>query len=307
MRILNWNIEWASPTSSRGRRIKEIVASTNPDLICFTEATAPMLPESGYSIESDADYGYTGTAGRRKVILWSSEPWCEVDLGGNGAFPGGRFVCGVTHGIRFVGVCIPWRDAHVRTGRKDRAAWEDHLVYLDALSESLGNMGSDTPVCVLGDYNQRIPRTRQPQEVADALDATLDRVPGDLMSKVGERLANPRVAPSRVLLPQIIDRVFLLAVQPTRRGKGEELECLGHPASLADVPRLEKAWFHGPGRRRPIYCIIRGRLFSHELIEVFFKVGVTVRVFVIRTIINQWVQAKGSLPFVGHAIIIRIQ
>ena len=67
----------ASPTSARGRRIKEIAASTSADLICFTEAATPMLPEFGYTIESDADYGYAGMAGRRKVVLWSSEPWRE--------------------------------------------------------------------------------------------------------------------------------------------------------------------------------------------------------------------------------------
>jgi hypothetical protein len=33
--------------------------------------------------------------------------------------------------IRFVGVCIPWRDAHVRTGRRDRAPCEDHLRFLE--------------------------------------------------------------------------------------------------------------------------------------------------------------------------------
>lgn len=32
-----------------------------------------------------------------------------------------------------------------------------------------------------------------------------------------------------------------------------------------------------------------GRLFTHQLIEVFFKVGVTVRVFVIGAIISPWV------------------
>ena len=43
--------------------------------------------------------------------------------------PGGRFVSGVTMGIRFIGVCIPWQSAHVSTGRKDRKSWEDHLIY----------------------------------------------------------------------------------------------------------------------------------------------------------------------------------
>ena len=37
-----------------------------------------------------------------------------------------------------------------------------------------------------------------------------------------------------VLLSQVFDRVLLLAVEPTRRGQDEELESLGHPASLPE-------------------------------------------------------------------------
>ena len=79
---------------------------------------------------------------------------------------------GLTMGICFIGVCIPWQSAHVSTGRKDRKSWEDHLVYCRGLTRIIEKYRKeDFPVCVLGDYNQRIPRVRQPVEVAKALAA----------------------------------------------------------------------------------------------------------------------------------------
>jgi len=52
------------------------------------------------------------------VVLTSNEPWNDVVTEGPDGMPPGRFVTGVTHGVRVVGVCIPWADAHVSTGRK---------------------------------------------------------------------------------------------------------------------------------------------------------------------------------------------
>ena len=55
-------------------------------------------------------------------------------------------------------------------GRKNRKPWEDHLSYCAGLERVLHcRSAPGQPVCVLGDYNQRIPRATQPQEVADAL------------------------------------------------------------------------------------------------------------------------------------------
>ncbi len=86
--------------------------------------------------------------------------------------PTGRFASGVSGGVRFVGVCIPWRDAHVTSGRKDRARWEDHILYCEGLGRVLQRCAkSNVPICVLGDYNQRIPRFKQPPRVAEALSA----------------------------------------------------------------------------------------------------------------------------------------
>jgi exonuclease III len=175
MRILNWNIEWATQRSARGRRILSIVTEVDPDVICFTEATLGMIPEGGYAIESDLDYGYSNNSERRKVVLWSKEHWDAVESLGSTGLPSGRFVTGITSDIRFVGVCIPWYDAHVRTGRRDRARWQDHLKYLDAFKPLADRYyQSEVPVCITGDFNQRIPRTRQPQEVAQRLACTFD-------------------------------------------------------------------------------------------------------------------------------------
>lgn len=169
-RILLWNLEWATPRSPRGRRIRAILAELNPDVVCLTEATATMLPDDGFALDAQPDYGYGAPGDRRKVLLWSRSPWSAVDRVGDEALPGGRYVSGVTLGTRFVGVCVPWRDAHVRTGRRDREPWEDHHRYLDTLQGvARRHLAAPEPRAVLGDLNQRVPRFRQPPDVYASL------------------------------------------------------------------------------------------------------------------------------------------
>lgn len=149
--------------------IRQEMNRIDPDVMGLTEVGVAITPQ-GHVIEADPDYGYTHDGSRRKVILWSKTPWEEMDAIGDPEMPTGRFVSGVTQGIRFVGVCIPWRDAHVKTGRKDRSPWEDHLAYCRGLQKVLHRYADDSrPVCVLGDFNQRIPRVSQPERVFDAL------------------------------------------------------------------------------------------------------------------------------------------
>jgi endonuclease/exonuclease/phosphatase family metal-dependent hydrolase len=77
-------------------------------------------------------------------------------------------------GIRFVGVCIPWHDAHVSTGRKDKSQWQDHLDYLRELHlVILRYLQAPEPLCLLGDFNQRIPQIGQPDEVYAGLQLIL--------------------------------------------------------------------------------------------------------------------------------------
>lgn len=176
MKILNWNLEWKTPATRVGRLIQERVAAIDADVVCHTEVVRTMIPE-GHSIESHPDYGYPNEGGRRKVVLWSKQPWTEVDTVGDDELPSGRFASGITGGVRFVGVCIPWRDAHVKTGRRDRTCWEDHLSYCRGLARVLnGYTAHRMPTCVVGDFNQRIPRLGQPLTVAKALS---DAIPPD--------------------------------------------------------------------------------------------------------------------------------
>lgn len=170
MKILLWNIEWSDRSSKRGRRIHDIIKEIDPDVVCLTETPVEMMPDGGHAISAHADYGYNSPAQRRKVALWSRTPWTEIDIDAVPDMPGGRYVSGVTNGIRFTGVCIPWRDAHVSTGRKDRIPWQDHKTFLTGLAPTLRTqLQSPAPVCLLGDFNQRIPRQKQPVEVYETM------------------------------------------------------------------------------------------------------------------------------------------
>lgn len=172
VRIALWNIAWRRPGSSAGKTILNHITHHNPDIICITEGYEDFLPPSGYTITSDPDYGYPIQAGRRKAMLWSKNPWSNVDPLGNSELPGGRFVRGTTETpigpLDMIGVCIPWKDAHVRTGRKDRTPWQDHLTYLQGLQNILLGQKSERTI-LLGDFNQRLPRLKQPELVYRAL------------------------------------------------------------------------------------------------------------------------------------------
>lgn len=194
-RIGVWNVMWARPGTERGEVVRRRLAEGGFDVICLTEAATggnrpadrgghrlkpegswaqgALFPDGGHVIESDADYGYRLIDGRRKVLLWSRKPWREVDQQGHPGMPGGRFVSGLTETptgeVRFVGVCIPWEWAHVNTGRKDRARWEDHLKYLEGLERYLLKLRGNGRVVVAGDFNQSIPKTRARGDVYEAL------------------------------------------------------------------------------------------------------------------------------------------
>ena len=88
--------------------------------------------------------------------------------------PPGRFVSGVTQGFRFVGVCVPWKDAHVNTGRKDRRTWQDHRAYLGGLVKVI-TPDSKTPTILLGDFNQRTPRLYSPADVYEQFVGTVSK------------------------------------------------------------------------------------------------------------------------------------
>ena len=154
LKISCWNSDWATPTSKRG---KFFIDKFDSDIICLTEGYENLLPKNGYIISSHEDYGYKTKNGRRKVILWSKDKWTDIDQLGSNKIPSGRFISGITNGIRIIGICIPWRFAHVSSGRKDRKPWEDHLSFIQNLNFT------NQKTIILGDFNQNIPKKNQPE------------------------------------------------------------------------------------------------------------------------------------------------
>ncbi|WP_159715943.1 endonuclease/exonuclease/phosphatase family protein [Geminicoccus flavidas] len=172
VRIVLWNIAWRRRQSPAGRVIADVIEQHAPDLVCLTEAHTDFLP-NGHLIHARADYGYPLKEGRRKVLLWSRQPWTGIDDLGDERLPPGRFVAGTTEtqlgSLRMIGMCVPWPAAHVATGRKDRRPWEDHLVYLQGLSDILAREDHAERTLVVGDVNQFIPRKRASLRAFQAL------------------------------------------------------------------------------------------------------------------------------------------
>jgi endonuclease/exonuclease/phosphatase family metal-dependent hydrolase len=172
LRVATWNVEWAKPGSERGERVRAVLAGLAADILIVTEGSAAVLPEGGHIIDAGADWGYGDKPERRKVLAWSRTPWTDVETIDVGASRG-RVVSARTETvlgeIEVISVCIPWRDAHVRTGRRDARPWSEHLECCSHLVDR--PIGPRTVIA--GDFNQRIPRIRQPIAVAVALDQVL--------------------------------------------------------------------------------------------------------------------------------------
>ena len=109
-------------------------------------------------------------------MLWSREPWSEVDDSGLDSMPPGRFVSGVTQTsvgeVAVVGICIPWFGSRTeaRRGVERRTRWEDHEQYLAGLTELLEREDKKRLI-VMGDFNQTIGQgSRAPAELRLALE-----------------------------------------------------------------------------------------------------------------------------------------
>lgn len=159
MTLVNWNVEWATPRSRRRPEMLKRIDEHSPEVVCLTETHIGLLPPGGHSIYSQPDYGYPIKEGRRKVLLWSREPWKNVDDVGIDSMPPGRFVAGVTQAsvgeVTVVGICIPWSRSRVRRSGVKRKMWEDHEQYLDGLADVLEQTQTKRLI-VMGDFNQRL-------------------------------------------------------------------------------------------------------------------------------------------------------
>jgi hypothetical protein len=174
--VVTWNTRWATLASPAGPRVAARLHASGADIIVVTEGARDLLPATGHLVDAGTDWGYpVPNPVRRKVILWSRRPLSDVAVGTVGATRG-RFVAATTETpagqVRVHGVCIPWRDAHVKGGRGDANPWSEHLEFLDILGDVL-SADSPVPAVVAGDFNQRIPKGSQPVRVAHRMSATL--------------------------------------------------------------------------------------------------------------------------------------
>ena len=177
LKLVNWNVQWATPRSRRSSDILTRIAEHFPEVICLTETHVALLPHQGHLICSQPDYGYPIKEGRRKVLLWSMKPWHQIDDVGIDSMPPGRFVSGVTRTsqgeVTIMGVCIPWAGSRVNRTATTRKRWEDHQEYLDGLSRVLDRTPAERLI-VVGDFNQRLQQGKStPHRIRSALQSAV--------------------------------------------------------------------------------------------------------------------------------------
>ena len=178
LRVVNWNVEWATPRSERSPEILRRIGQHWPEIVCLTETDCRLLSGCGGHVISAGSYwGQSVENNQRKVLLWSRQPWADVDDLGSDTLPPGRFIAGATETsegwVKVIGVCIPYGMANVQFGTKASRPWQDHEQYLDGLSELL-TVASPTPTIILGDFNQSLSgRSSVPRHLREKLRSAL--------------------------------------------------------------------------------------------------------------------------------------
>ena len=165
MKIATWNLAW--PSHNRQQLAREHLESLDADVIVTTEDKLADWEAFPHRVDAGPDWGYGAEKLRRKVVMWSKTPWTDVRSHGDAM--SGRFVAARTQGVDVWGVCIPWRDCHVSTGRKDSKQWDQHIRFCEQLSE----LQPTGPTMIAGDFNQKIPKASQPKRAVQSLLAAL--------------------------------------------------------------------------------------------------------------------------------------
>jgi hypothetical protein len=152
-----------------------------PHLAVLTELESDLCDDWGrHGAAAGQDWGYRWAGvDRRKVVLWSKRPLVNVTRAEEHCLPESRLVAATTETpvgpVRVVAVCVPWHAAHVSTGCRDLAPWEDHLTFLRGLRGFVDEQhAGGLPVLVDGDINQALSLKARRWERYAALAQTVD-------------------------------------------------------------------------------------------------------------------------------------
>ncbi len=167
--MLNWNLERKKPTTPTGSAGIDHLFGQSPDVMVLTEARTSFPTRGGHTIWSEPPRGTHFADDERKVLLWSANPWRDIDRVGVPGLDQTRFIAGTTDTLvgplRVFGVCIPWHMAEVQYPVDvKRSPWELHVRYLERLAGLIDDL--EAPSVIAGDFNQTFPRARREKIVA---------------------------------------------------------------------------------------------------------------------------------------------
>jgi hypothetical protein len=171
LRAISWNLERKRPDSLRGAEAIDHLFGQNADVMALSEVRTSIPTRGGHAEFCEPPRGSTFAENERKIMIWSREPWVDIDRFGGDGLDQTRFISGTTAtpvgDVRMIGVCIPWHMAEV-TFPIDvkRKPWELHIRFLELLGELIADC--PIPTIVAGDFNQRVPRIKGSHKAAAA-------------------------------------------------------------------------------------------------------------------------------------------
>lgn len=162
--VVNWNFERRGPNSRQAATLMDRIAVERPDVVCLTEAhEGSTTVLGGHEIAArGATWSFNRRESERLVVLWSSEPWRDVDVAGNVGTATGGYVSGVAESpngpIRVVGICAPHHAASQVGAAEKARMWSEQIAFWDGLATLLSARDRRSPTILLGDFNQYVPR-----------------------------------------------------------------------------------------------------------------------------------------------------
>lgn len=178
--FLNWNFERRAPRSRHATTMMERVVESRPDLICLTEAYEGSTASLGGHEIADrgATWSNSRHDGERLALLWSPNPWDEVDAVGNSGTATGGYISGITdtHAgpMRVIGICAPHHAASQISATHKARHWTEQIAFWTGLAKLIATRDRSVSTVLLGDFNQYVPRIWGSKTAHAAMLAALD-------------------------------------------------------------------------------------------------------------------------------------